>query len=364
MSTSPLVSVIVPTFNRARYLQETLESALAQTWSALEIIIVDDGSTDHTPDIVQQLMLRDSRIRYLRQENQGVSAARNRAIEMAQGQFLAFLDSDDVWFPWKLELQMKLFAARPELGMIWTNMDAISAEGQLLYSRYLHTMYSAYRRLPDQSLFQTLQPLHNFCDDIPPEFQNVPVGTGKIYSKMFQGNLVHTPTVVVKTDWARQVGAFDVTMRNGGEDYRYHLKTSRLGQVGFLDISSIKYRINIGDNITRKSNSLHFAHAYLKTISIELAESHGEHQLSKSQENQLLAGAHDWMAYELMEARQRLLSLKHATKSILLKKSPRRSWKTIVKCVIPLRRKDLARLKFWTRTKSTSPCPSPPAVTP
>ncbi len=106
MSSPPLISVIIPMYNTSQYIQQTVESVLAQTYDNFEVIIVDDGSTDNGAQIVKTLIQRDYRIKYVYQSNQGVSAARNNAIEHSQGDFVAFLDSDDLWLPSKLEKQI------------------------------------------------------------------------------------------------------------------------------------------------------------------------------------------------------------------------------------------------------------------
>ena len=106
--TNPLVSVVMPVYNGERYLMEAVDSVLAQSYVALELIIVDDGSTDSTATILVQL--KDKRVRVITTENKGVSVARNTAIEHATGEWLAFLDSDDVWKLDKLERQSLHFA--------------------------------------------------------------------------------------------------------------------------------------------------------------------------------------------------------------------------------------------------------------
>jgi glycosyltransferase involved in cell wall biosynthesis len=108
----PLISCIVPVYNGERYLAEALDSILAQTYGPLEILVVDDGSTDRTSEVVAGY---GSAVRTLHQPNAGPAAARNRGIAAANGAFLAFLDADDCWHPAKLERQMTRFAARPEL---------------------------------------------------------------------------------------------------------------------------------------------------------------------------------------------------------------------------------------------------------
>lgn len=110
---APLVSCIVPVYNGEAFLGEALDSIVAQRYRPIEILVVDDGSTDGTAGVAAGA--RGVRVRYARQDNAGGAAARNRGIKMAQGEFVAFLDADDVWPPEKLERQVSRFAARPEL---------------------------------------------------------------------------------------------------------------------------------------------------------------------------------------------------------------------------------------------------------
>jgi len=104
---SPLVSVIIPAYNAARYIERTLESVLAQTYPNLEIIVVDDGSSDTTPEIVQAWTERDGRVQLVQQANGGVAIARNTGIAQANGEFIAPIDADDLWHPTNLEQQIE-----------------------------------------------------------------------------------------------------------------------------------------------------------------------------------------------------------------------------------------------------------------
>jgi len=116
LSEAPQVSVIIPTFNQSGYLVEAIKSVLSQTYTSLEVIVVDDGSTDNTAEVVGAF---DSRVRYLRQSNKGTAAARNAGIAHAKGKWIAFLDHDDLWMPEKLALQIPLFEADPKLGLVY-----------------------------------------------------------------------------------------------------------------------------------------------------------------------------------------------------------------------------------------------------
>jgi len=114
------ISVIIPTYDRAREVGAAIASVLAQTRPALEIIVVDDGSTDETPDVLARY---GECVRVVRQENQGVAAARNAGIAVARGDLLAFLDSDDVWLPRNLELRAARIEADPGLGLVHCGAD-------------------------------------------------------------------------------------------------------------------------------------------------------------------------------------------------------------------------------------------------
>jgi glycosyltransferase involved in cell wall biosynthesis len=111
LKTAPHVSVIIPTYNRGWILHEALESVLAQDYTDFELIVVDDGSTDRTPAVLQRY---GRHLRLLNQKNRGVSAARNRGITAARGNLITFLDSDDLWLPGKLKTQVDFFQNHPE----------------------------------------------------------------------------------------------------------------------------------------------------------------------------------------------------------------------------------------------------------
>ncbi len=124
----PLVSVIIPVHNGARYLRAALESVFAQTYRPFEVIVVNDGSVDDSGDIAQSF----NDVRYIYQANQGVAAARNNGIEVAGGDFLAFLDQDDLWTPEKLKLQMGQLLTDPDLGYTLTQQQFFLEPGETL----------------------------------------------------------------------------------------------------------------------------------------------------------------------------------------------------------------------------------------
>ncbi|MBM3181566.1 MAG: glycosyltransferase family 2 protein [Chloroflexi bacterium] len=117
-----LISIIIPVYNGERYLAQAIESVLAQTYRPIEIIIVDDGSTDESARVAQQFPMR-----YGFQPHSGPGTARNRGVEQARGEFLAFLDADDLWMPEKLAWQIATFAARPELDAVFGQVEQFNS---------------------------------------------------------------------------------------------------------------------------------------------------------------------------------------------------------------------------------------------
>ncbi len=128
-----LVSVVVPAYNAERYLAATLASALAQMHNNLEVIVVDDGSTDGTVAVVEAFMAADRRVRLIRQGNGGVAAARNRAIAESRGAYIAPLDADDLWHPEKLAAQLEVMRRSPSVGCVTTWCCSVDVQGDILW---------------------------------------------------------------------------------------------------------------------------------------------------------------------------------------------------------------------------------------
>ena len=135
----PLVSVIIPVYNGARYLRPALESVFAQTYHPFEVIVVDDGSTDDSGAIAQSF----PEVRYIQQANQGVAAARNHGIDAARGEFFAFLDQDDLWTPEKLKLQMAHLLDNPELGYTLTQQKYFLDPGGTLPAWFRKELFAS-----------------------------------------------------------------------------------------------------------------------------------------------------------------------------------------------------------------------------
>jgi glycosyltransferase involved in cell wall biosynthesis len=135
--TRGLVSVIIPAYNAAEHIRRTLNSVLAQTYQALEVIVVDDGSADATCAIVEEFVKKDARVQLVRQCNAGVGAARNTAIRMARGEYIAPLDADDIWFPEKLEKQVACMEQNgEETGLVYCWCILVDKNGEFEGASY------------------------------------------------------------------------------------------------------------------------------------------------------------------------------------------------------------------------------------
>ncbi len=168
-----LVSVIIPTYNRGHLIRRAIESVLNQTYQDFEIIVVDDGSTDHTRQIV--MSFADPRIQFLENDiSRGASAARNAALEICKGEYIAFIDDDDEWLPRKLEKQMKAFEIAPhEVGVVYTRFWKVKDRAK------------NYVLLPKMKK------------------------EGAIDKALLQGNFIALPSAVVRKECFAKAGVFD-----------------------------------------------------------------------------------------------------------------------------------------------------------
>ena len=149
MESQPLVSVIMPCYNMASYISDSIKSVIAQTYPRWELLIVDDASTDKTVSIIESYAQSETRIRFaVKKQNSGIADTRNQCIQMAQGRFLAFLDADDIWHPEKLEKQLG-FMTEKNVGFTYSTYDWIDEDGKTL-NKYINTIgnldYETYLR--------------------------------------------------------------------------------------------------------------------------------------------------------------------------------------------------------------------------
>lgn len=151
------VSIIIPAYNQSKYLEFALESVLHQTFTNWECIIVNDGSTDYTEEIAKKYADHDKRFRYIKQENMGLSAARNTGLQLSQGKYIGFLDSDDTWEPITLEKTVDFLEKHPSVDIVNGAWDLIDEEGKNISRKFGPIKSTNYF---DDLLFKNLFPVH------------------------------------------------------------------------------------------------------------------------------------------------------------------------------------------------------------
>lgn len=311
-----LVSVIIPTWNRAFCISRAIDSVTAQTYPHWEAIVVDDGSTDNTVRVLAEQYGSDKRVRYVHQENAGVSAARNRGIAMAQGDYVAFLDSDDAWEPWKLELQVCCLEHCPDVGMVWTDMAAIDPDGGVVNPQYLKTMYVAYRQFGEKDLFTRTYPLSECVPQLAERLPGHRFLVGDIFSPMITGNLVHTSTVLLTRERLKQVVGFNEDLKVSGEDFDFHLRTCREGLVGFVDVASIRYQVGRSDQLTSRPYRVHMSRNFLNTILPVIERDRHRIRLPERRIRAAVGYGHRWLGEQLLVAQSGTEARHHLLESL------------------------------------------------
>ena len=209
----PLVSVVIPAYNCGRFIEEALESVFAQDYPALEVIVVDDGSTDDTRE---KVMRYGSRVSLVVQRNGGAAAARNEGIRRSRGKYVAFLDGDDFWLPGKLRHQVDHLERHPDIALCCTRWHV------------LHPNPSGDYHIASASAADVVH-VNPKC-------------SGWIYCELLLDCVVWTSTVLIRRELCERIGGFDEALRRG-QDYDYWLRASRLTRVDQLDAPLAVYRM-------------------------------------------------------------------------------------------------------------------------
>lgn len=209
MNTMPFISVIIPAYKAAKYIEETVRSVLNQTYSHFELIIVDDGSPDDQYRIIERLCKEDSRIRYVKQENGGVSSARNHGFQLSTGSFIAFLDSDDVWLPDNLNKKLKKFTEDNELGLVHSDLEIIDEDSNL--TGETKSGKAGY-----------------ILDDL----------------LAWNGTCIPTPSsILVKRNVVEKVGGFDLELSNAA-DQEFFFRVAKHFKIGRVEHITWRYRVH------------------------------------------------------------------------------------------------------------------------
>ena len=228
----PLVSVIIPVRNCRDYIHEAIDSVLVQNYANLEIIVIDDGSEDYNYSELQNL---DNRITVHRLSGMGVSHARNTAMNLAKGAYIAFLDADDIWFPGKLIAQVKYCENHPWVGCVFGNFKKWERDSS--------------GQFPPSSLLTA---------DCQALTEMEPARSGWIYTRLLMGQLVGMNTAIIRREVFEELGGFEESMRIG-EDYLFWLKVSRAFEMHALAGTVALYRIHESSAMRRLDKANHLA---------------------------------------------------------------------------------------------------------
>ena len=208
----PEVSIIIPTYNRARLLARALTSVIDQTFQDFEIIVADGSSTDNTKEVALSF---GQKVRYFNEEHTGSPASgRNLGLRNASGEYIAFLDSDDIWLPEKLKMQINYFKSNPEYGILYSNTAIIDENGKTTGKLLIGKGHA---------------------------------DEGRIFKSLLRKNFIPTHTVIMKREVFERIGYFneDPSIK-GAEDYEYWLRASLQFDIGYMDMPLARYRIHTG----------------------------------------------------------------------------------------------------------------------
>ncbi len=216
---TPLVSVIIPTYNSGKYISHAVQSVLEQSCRSYEVIVIDDGSTDGTKDVLSGF---HDRIKYFYQENQGPSAARNKGIKKAKGEYISFLDADDLWTSNKIEVQLDFLERHRDIGLVFSDIKEFDGE-KIINRRSSCLAVQVYG--PDNVLQVPLQ---------------------EAFIKLLMTNFIPTNTVMVRKECFKKAGIFDESLRIV-EDRDMWLRIAAYYKIGRLPLVLCKRRLHVSN---------------------------------------------------------------------------------------------------------------------
>lgn len=289
---SPLVSVIIPTFNRCQYVKRAVESVLAQTHQHLEVLVIDDGSTDLTRETIAGIA--DKRVRYIYTQNRGNYFARNEGLKAAKGDFIAFLDSDDIFLPQKLSRQLEQFQNMPELGLCCGNL------------------HIRHEDLPDK-LFEDRA--HAFTSDFTTQ--------DGFIQRALKSNFIATSTVIIRRTCIERIGSFDTRFQNA-MDYEFFLRIVFNFPAKYLKEKLVERLIHasaVSKNSVTTANAL--VYIFSESVGrfekgVLFSEKHKE-PLAKAKERSIyLLGVEQLLGYNFSQAYDTLKKCRYKQKDLFI----------------------------------------------
>lgn len=325
---TPTVSVVIPSFNSASFIASTLSSVLSQTWPFLEVIVIDDGSTDTTADVIRPFL---ERIVYVRQGNQGLAAARNAGLSRATGELVAWLDADDLWNPEKIALQVAVLREHPECAVVGSDFSAFDDSGWIDHS-HAARYFGVIERTPGglAGFFPQRRELETAHHPHVGTSGSVVLHWGELRRRLLWGNVLLPSTMLFRRDAALRVGGLDASFRRDA-DWEYAIRLATQGSVAFIDRPLIRYRYSPG----QMSSDEHLADIALsRVLVLEEAARNDASLLSDPAFRERLGYSHLALAHALADARRRD-SARHLIRSIAHGYADLRTVRALAKLLLP-----------------------------
>lgn len=259
---APLVTVAIPSYNAASTLAATLESVLTQTYTNVEVVVVDDGSIDSTQEVLRRYA---GSVKVIRQENGGLASARNAGLLAASGKYIALLDADDLCVPQRLSMQAEYMERHPDVVLCSTDFVGFDRNGPVSGS-CIKKYYSQILETPGG-----FAGIYAHREVLCLSGHLVPTYAGNVYEHMVLGSFIHPPTVLFRRGILETCGLLDKSIPNCC-DYEWFIRVSRLGQIAYIDYPLLKYRFSEDQMSGRRHRvqlSLDIVHIMEKTLSTD-----------------------------------------------------------------------------------------------
>ena len=238
---APKVSVVIPCYNCESVVGETIDSVMNQDYPNIEIIAVNDGSTDYTKKILQEY---GDNIQYLEKKNGGLASARNYGMKHARGEFVVWLDADDIMERNKISCQLSVMDKLPNIGICCTDFSAFNNAG-IFEESHIRSYYSSVARSNNgfSEIYESVISLPDCCacTDSANIRKNISVYHGNVFIKMLWGNIIHPPTVMIRKSVIAKAGDLDPKLKEG-TDYEYFVRIRKLVDVAYIDAPLLRYR--------------------------------------------------------------------------------------------------------------------------
>ena len=240
-STSPLVSVIIPVYNGGITLSETIDSVLSQSYPNIEILVVNDGSTDSTNEVLAKYK---DKVVCLNKENGGLASARNYGMKHTKGDYIVWLDADDILEKDKISIQLHFMEMNSKIVLSCTDFSAFNDSG--IFDRsHIKNYYGSISRIKNgfDGIYnnKTQISLVHIQNIINKDIEDISVYYGDISEKLIFGNIIHPPTVMFRRSISEQLNGLDPTLGEG-TDYDYFIRFSRLGKIAYINFPLLRYR--------------------------------------------------------------------------------------------------------------------------